>query len=361
MLEYLLGANGIAKITLVTTKWTKDASEAVRKEEEKNERMLQDDYWQGPMKCGSTLERYDGTKASSIDILANLKTRKRRMHPEPSRCRMSTQAPIPEAVPETDLNQPTWMDMFKISAWKWSLPASQYKSDLLTWVRSIGSIISWILFPFGDHGAQSDVTTSILVPPTWLWTPAWIVIASIHRFHLLLVIEERTRVGKCNRLLKYMLIACAYYIFGNLRKPEWLDFAKWYRVKATLLSVTTVMNATTFRDDGRFLEIPYWGVALFLLAFSSGFVHVPLWFPIWAIYLGEGLRLVLLLLACLLIFLTVTHRWENWQACMGRPRVSLTQYEPLRQRTMPTTGKLAQETLPAGYRAFPPKTRKQKI
>jgi hypothetical protein len=77
MLEYLLGTNGVAKITLVTTKWTKDASEAVKKEEERNERMLQDNYWGGPMRCGSTLERYEGTKASGINILANLRDRKR--------------------------------------------------------------------------------------------------------------------------------------------------------------------------------------------------------------------------------------------------------------------------------------------
>lgn len=354
MLEYLLGANGVAKITLVTTKWTKEASQAIKKEEERNERMLQDSYWGGPIRCGSTLERYDGTKASGIDILANLRNRKRRMYPEASRCMMSIQTPTQEPVlkPEVDSNQPTWMDTFRFPTWKISLPASKDNSARFNWVESIGTRTWWILFLFGDHSAQSDVTGSVLIPPAWLWTPAWIGIASIHRLYLLLMIEERTRAWKWPRPSKYLILACAYYAFGNLRKPEWVDFPQWYIGKASLISQIIVMNAMSLRDNEVKPEHSIRSWAYSCLLVLPSLVHVPLWFPRWATVLGEGLRLALLVIVCLVTLEVVEKRWTNRERHMGEPRNRPTRYEP-GQSAAKKPAKGTQETLPKGYKAFP--------
>ena len=270
MLEYLLGANGVAKITLVTTRWTKEASETVNKEEERNERMLQDNYWGGPIRCGSTLERYDGTKASGIDILANLRNRKRRMYPEPSRCRMSIQTPTQEPVLEPEPNHPTR-------------------------TKGILNVVSHIFFPRVERGQQLDATAYLIIQPIWLWTPAWMLIGTYFRFLLLLLIDGRLQVAKFTGSSTRLLELCAFYFFFICQQPVWLASWAWYVLKAGLIYVMCYITYFTWKEEGDYDVRAIMGS----IGVAAGFVHVPVWLPFWAICIAEGLRFLFILLLCI--------------------------------------------------------------
>ncbi|RYO08321.1 hypothetical protein AA0121_g11463 [Alternaria tenuissima] len=295
MLEYLLGANGVAKITLVTTKWTKEASEAVKKDEERNERMLQDNYWGGPIRCGSTLERYDGTKSSGIDILANLRNRKRRMYPEPSRCRMSIQTPTQEPVIKPEPSHPTR-------------------------TKGIVDVVSRTFFPPVEDSQQLDATAYVVIHPPWLWTPAWILIGTMYRSYLLLVIEERLRAEKFTGLSRFLHVLCAFYFFTIFQQPAWLGLWAWYVVKAVSIFVTCYATYITIKVDGS----PNAEAIVISVLNMAGLVHVPLWLPFWVICIAEGLRFLLILLSCLASFCILAARKDNYT---GMPRVSMTEYE----------------------------------
>ncbi|CAN9080360.1 unnamed protein product [Alternaria alternata] len=297
MLEYLLGANGVAKITLVTTKWTKEASEAVKKEEERNERMLQDNYWEGPMRCGSTLERYDGTKASGIDILANLRNRKRRMYPEPSRCRMSIQTPTQEPVLE---------------------PEPSHR----TWTKGIVDLVFQTLFPPVEHCRDLDATAYVVVQPTWLWTPAWILIGTSFRTFLLLVIEEQLRTAKFIEPSRYLLVLCAFYFFTIFQQPAWLAFWAWYLGKAVLICTMCYITYVTSKED----DTPHILNVVTTVGVAAGFVHTPGWLPSWVIFIAEGLRFLTILLVGAGSFAILVERGYNYTACAGMPRRSIAKY-----------------------------------
>ncbi|KAG8533360.1 uncharacterized protein KY384_002143 [Bacidia gigantensis] len=75
MIEHLLGSNGIAKLTLVTTKWTENPSREVRDREERRELHLRDNIWNWQLRCNSAIQRYDN-KVFSIKTALHLTSSK---------------------------------------------------------------------------------------------------------------------------------------------------------------------------------------------------------------------------------------------------------------------------------------------
>lgn len=98
--------------------------------------------------------------------------------------------------------------------------------------------------------------------------------------------------------------------------------------------------------------IPVMWTIFFQKQVSFDYVHVPLWFPRWATVLGEGLRLALLVIVCLVTLEVVEKRWTNRERHVGEPRNRPTRYEP-GQSAAKKPAKGTQETLPKGYKAFP--------
>ena len=94
MVERLWGAEGIAKITLVTTKWTNSTDGRVRKHEEHKETMIKES-WSRPAKCNSKVERWDGTDNSAHKIIANLHERPRPQFRHLDECRKVAEAQKP--------------------------------------------------------------------------------------------------------------------------------------------------------------------------------------------------------------------------------------------------------------------------
>ena len=97
MTKHLLGQNGIAKVTLVTTKWTKNPTEETRQREELRERELRDDRWDWQLKCNSRIERYDDTLRTALDIILDLETRSRPVRLGAERCRRFAPNPVQES------------------------------------------------------------------------------------------------------------------------------------------------------------------------------------------------------------------------------------------------------------------------
>lgn len=101
-MERLLGTNGIAKTTLVTTRWTEGASHKKRAEEEERERTLRLSYWQGPLSCNSEMARFYNTQVSALNIIARLKERERPIVRPENGCRTITEEPIQKpALPDS--------------------------------------------------------------------------------------------------------------------------------------------------------------------------------------------------------------------------------------------------------------------
>ena len=94
MVERLWGAEGLAKITLVTTKWTNSNDERVRRHEEHKETMIKE-CWSRPAKCNSKVERWDGTDNSAHKIIANLHERPRPQFRHLEECRKVAEAQKP--------------------------------------------------------------------------------------------------------------------------------------------------------------------------------------------------------------------------------------------------------------------------
>lgn len=97
MIEHLLGRNGIAKVTLVTTKWTKNPTEETRQREELRERELRENHWDWQLKCNSRIERYDDTIRTALNIILDLETRSRPVRLGAERCQRFTPNPAPES------------------------------------------------------------------------------------------------------------------------------------------------------------------------------------------------------------------------------------------------------------------------
>ena len=72
MIQHLLGQNGIAKVTLVTTKWIKNPAEGTRSREELREQELQNDHWAWQSKCNSRVTRFDGMLPTALGIIRDL-------------------------------------------------------------------------------------------------------------------------------------------------------------------------------------------------------------------------------------------------------------------------------------------------
>ena len=89
MIEHLLGQNGIAKVTLVTTKWTKNPSRKTARYEELRERELREDHWDWQIRCNSKMERYDDSLGSALNIVHDLTVRSRPVRLGSERCRPS--------------------------------------------------------------------------------------------------------------------------------------------------------------------------------------------------------------------------------------------------------------------------------
>jgi hypothetical protein len=124
MMDRLLGVRGIAKITLVTTKWTASASYTQRAEEEQREQLLRTHYWQGPLSCNSEMARYDNTRSSALGIIARLKVRER-----------SLELPVDGCFPKTNDPPSVERDQMIVSGKKsfWRKLFRDPRSDLVMW------------------------------------------------------------------------------------------------------------------------------------------------------------------------------------------------------------------------------------
>ena len=162
MIEHLLGQNGIAKVTLVTTKWTKNPTEETRQREELRERELREDHWDWQLKCNSRIERYDDTLRTALNIILDLETRSRPVRLGAERCRGFAPNPAQESkkafwptltrLPQ--LSSSVWRSIGSL-AWRWA-------------VRAITGFICLILFVsmvqrLGANGQALDVLVYLCI------------------------------------------------------------------------------------------------------------------------------------------------------------------------------------------------------
>ena len=162
MIEHLLGQNGIAKVTLVTTKWTKNPTEETRQREELRERELRDDHWDWQLKCNSRIERYDGTLRTALNIILDLETRSRPVRLGAERCRGSAPKPAQETK-KTDGEISTQHPRLSLSVWR-SIGSFAWR-----WVvRTLTGIICLLLFAsmlerLGAKGQALDVLLYLFI------------------------------------------------------------------------------------------------------------------------------------------------------------------------------------------------------
>ena len=167
MIEHLLGRNGIAKVTLVTTKWTKNPTEETRQREELRERELRDDHWDWQLKCNSRIERYDDTLRTALNIILDLETRSRPVRLGAERCQRFAPKPAQESKKSLwqtltrlpRLSSSVWRSIGSF-AWRWA-------------VRAITGFICLILFVsmvqrYGANGRALDVLVYLCIFLWWV-------------------------------------------------------------------------------------------------------------------------------------------------------------------------------------------------
>ncbi|KPI35174.1 Vegetative incompatibility protein HET-E-1 [Cyphellophora attinorum] len=145
MMDRLLGVTSIAKITLVTTKWTVGATYQQRVEEEQRERMLRMSYWQGPLSCNSEMARYDNTKDSALNIIARLKSRETPIEPPVDGC-------FPKPGQLASPKSPQQSTFAKSTSWR--------LSTALKWLLdAAAAVVACLLVYTGlDHYGSEDKT-----------------------------------------------------------------------------------------------------------------------------------------------------------------------------------------------------------
>ena len=167
MIEHLLGQNGIAKVTLVTTKWTKNPTEETRQREELRERELRDSHWDWQLKCNSRIERYDDTLRTALNIILDLETRSRPVRLGAERCRRFASNPAQETK-QTFWPTLTWLPQLSSSIWR-SIGSFAWR-----WaVRAVTGFICLLLFVsylqrLGTNGQALDVLVYVCIFVWWV-------------------------------------------------------------------------------------------------------------------------------------------------------------------------------------------------